>query len=247
MAREPSPITLVLDSNVFLDIHSCHDLKQDVDRLTIELKDSDKALDHKDVRFRLCRARESALFAIYLNKMGTSTWSLREAVAMLFMKAPPKDGGQDMASDFTTQFVHYVKDYLLPDWNPYVPEDESTRQPSGDAADLALLDYAEVNSLAIVTNEGVYPDELRDTKRGSMRRRGPARGVRVCAPRQFYGEHMDVDVEIDTFLEAFKSRAREYIEARGFRDKIHKVLQWIHGYYQMILRGIVNGREQPLF
>ncbi len=247
MPREPSPITVVLDTNVFLDIHSCHDLLQDVEKLASELGNADKAFDHEKVRLRLCRARESALLAIYLDKTGTSTWSLREAVTMLLVRAPPKGGGETMTSDFTTRFLHYVKDFLLPDWNPYVPEDETAEQPTADAADLALLHYAEVHSLPIVTNEGVYPSALRDTKRGSMRRRGPLRGVRVYAPRQFYGEHMDMDVEIDAFLNRFKSRAQEYVQARGIKDKVHEVLVWIHGYYLMIFRGIIDGRDQPLF
>ena len=50
MPREPSPITVVLDTNVFLDIHSCHDLLQDVEKLASELGNADKAFDPAPIR-----------------------------------------------------------------------------------------------------------------------------------------------------------------------------------------------------
>jgi hypothetical protein len=243
---DANPITVAVDTNVFLDIHSCHDLVNDVEKLTAMLGDADKAFDHPDVRFRIIRARESTLLAIYFNKMKTSTWSLHtESTSMLGRFAPPETpGGQDMRSDFTRTFVHYVKDHVLPGWNPFIPAVED--HVKGDAADLALLEYAEVNGVPIVTNEGVTINGITEAKRNNMRRRGRLRGVRVLSPREFYGYNMEADAEIEAFLRRFRAQARGYLERRGIDDAMKDVIIWIHGYYRLILLGEVEGRDTPL-
>ena len=241
-----APVSVVIDTNVFIDVHSIHDLTNDVNRLAAELGDVDAALDHPIVKFRLARARESMLLAMYLHKIKATSWSLHtESVTMLTRFSPPTTpGGRSVESDFTRAFVWFVKDYLLRRWNPVFPASED--HVVKDAADLALLDYAEKNGLPIVTNEGVTPDGLNDTKKNSMRKRAPDRGVHVFAPREFYEGKIDPDEEIEAFFQRFRERAPVYLERRGFRDEMGKVLGVVHGIYKMTLQGVVEGRDRPL-
>jgi hypothetical protein len=77
----------------------------------------DAAIDALAVVYRRARARESLLLATHLNKVKATTYSLHfEPVDLLARRAPPAPGGATMESDFTNVFVHFVKDYVLPDW-----------------------------------------------------------------------------------------------------------------------------------
>lgn len=235
-----APTLAVLDTNVFIDIHSCHDLKGTFDRLHSSLGDA--AIDEPVVAYRLRRARESLLLAMYFNKNSTTTYSLHnEAVELLMLRAPPSPGGHAMESDFTTAFVHFVKDYVLPDWSPTMPTEPGSE--ASNEADRALVAYAKDNGLPLITNEGNTPDGIIDEK---MRKLARDAGVAVFAPCQFYDGKMNEAEEVDAFLGRFRHEAPRYLSDRNERDEMWKVLQWIEGYYRMVLRGEVAGRDAPV-
>jgi hypothetical protein len=235
-----APTLAVLDTNVFIDIHSCHDLKGTFDRLHSSLGDA--AIDEPVVEYRLRRARESLLLAMYLNKISATTYSLHnEAVELLMLKAPPSPGGHAMESDFTTVFVHFVKDYVLPDWSPTMPTEPGSE--ASNEADRALVAYAKDNGLPLITNEGNTPDGIIDEK---MRKLARDAGVAVFAPFEFYDGKINETEEVDAFLARFRHEAPRYLSARNERDEMWKVLQWIEGYYRMVLRGEVAGRDAPI-
>lgn len=241
--NHPKPLA-VIDTNVFVEIHSCHDLRRDFERLHAKLGNA--AIEHPDITLRMQRARESAVLAMYFHSIGAHTYSLRgEAIDMLQQLAPPAPGGTSMDSDFTMVFAHFVLDYVLNDWKSIA--DEVPETVSDDAADLLLIDYAKANDLPIITAEGYTRDGIvDDNKKRNMRARCKAAGVSVYAPREFYAGKIEPDEAIERFLERFAARVPEWLAVRGKNDKMGEVLRWIFGYYRMILRGEVEGQDEPI-
>ena len=65
----------------------------------------------------------------------------------------------------------------------------------------------------------------------------------VFAPCEFYEGKIDEAQEIASFLKRYRDEAPRYLSARDEQDEMWKVLQWVEGYYRMILRGDVAGRD----
>ena len=107
----------VVDTNVLLDIYSCHDLVGSFDLAHQSLGDG--VLGDPSFLYRRERARSSLLLAVYLDRIKATTCSLNaEPIAMMLRSAPPMGGGLDLRSDFTTFVVYFVKDHVLSDWQP---------------------------------------------------------------------------------------------------------------------------------
>jgi hypothetical protein len=185
----PVPTTntmAVLDTNVFLDIYSCHDATETYDALY--RTKGIAAIDELPVVYRRARARESLLLAALFNKMNATTFSLHaEPIALLTKNAPPTlAGGVSLASDFTTVFIYFVKDYVLPGWNATMPTEPGTA--AGTDADRLLVEIAREHN---VTNYDDYVwsdrpqirrgahrvrrDDARDHSGGHYRAAGEAR------------------------------------------------------------------------
>jgi hypothetical protein len=96
-------IELVVDTNVFLNLYSCHDV---IGQLAEPLSD----VSSEKLAFRRGRMREAALFAFYLDAVGAQTHSLQtEALEMLERKASRDAvGGQDFHADFTRTMIWFV-------------------------------------------------------------------------------------------------------------------------------------------
>jgi hypothetical protein len=240
----PSPETAAItDTKVLLDIYSCHDLTTTYNEAYGRLRTA--ALDDLAVVYRRARARESLLLAMHYNKVKATTYSLHsEVLDLLLKRASPAPGGETMESDFTTVFLHFIKDYLLPNWNPTMPAEPGNE--AKDDADSAYVAVARESGLPLLTNEGYGQSGIMNEK---MRKLAKDAGVAVFAPREFYPDKIDEAAEIEDFLRRFKERAPVYMEARRKElgeDKIGGVLTWIYGYYRMILRGEVEGTTVPV-
>lgn len=231
----------IMDTNVFLDIHSCHDVKRDFDKLHSELGDA--AVDDPKIVYRRARARESMLLAMYLHKIKGTTMSLRhEAIELLMKCAPPKPGGTEMEGDFTRVFAHFVQPFCLRGWNSVVTtEHGSVRRNDADRAHVAL---AKSRSIPLVTNEGASEDGSVDDSK-LIRVEARAAGVTVLTPRQAFESLINEEEEIESFLARFKDRAPNYLARRGIRDRMGDVLAWVFGLYRFILRGEVEGHDAP--
>ena len=149
-----------------------------------------------------------------------------------------------MESDFTNTFLHFVKDYVLPNWNPTMPTEPGTE--SGNDADRALIEHARVHGVPLITNEGYTPAGIVDD---GMRRRARDAGVHVFAPIELYRGRINEAEEIEAFLRRFREQVPRYLEARRREigeDNFHRVLEWVYGYYRLILFGETADREAPV-
>jgi hypothetical protein len=244
MSQPPSPLYAVTDTNVLLDVHSCHDLASTYDRLHVGLRDA--ARDDPAFVYRVARARESLLLGIHFHNVKAATYSLHfEPVDLLAKRAPPAPGGATIESDFTTQFIHFVKEYVLPDWDMRTPAEPGSE--TSNAADQAYLDFAKRNGLPLITNEGHAQGGI--GKKKNLREMAQKAEVAVFTPKEFYTGKIDESAEIEGFLQRFQEQAPVYMARRRQElgeDEIGEVLGWIYGYYLMILRGEVAGSPIPL-
>jgi hypothetical protein len=235
----------VLDTNVKLDIYSCHDVTGSHDP-AITARGA-AALHEPRMVYRRARARESLLLAIHLHKVGATTFNLHhESIALLTRTAPPTAvGGQSIEAEFVVFFLHFVKDYILPNWLPVMPREPGSEM--SNIADTALLDVAREHGLPLITNEGYTPDGIRDEK---LRKRALDAGVRVFTPREFYADKIDETAEVAWFLGKFVEEMPDFLAAReremGKRDLAEDVLKLIHGYYRLVLLGQSEGGLVPV-
>ncbi|MBK7582644.1 MAG: hypothetical protein IPI67_20910 [Myxococcales bacterium] len=253
MASHPE---IALDTNVLLDILSWHDLMTTVDRLHAHRGD-DVMLDPA-VTYRLARARESTLLAIYLNRTRANTYNLLgEGVRLMIQQAPPAAPGSPACGYFVPVALHFVKDYLLPDWtltvDPYSIDDATVQSVEtlpgnqvGSAADRALLEYAKTHGVPLITNEGNTP---RGMEASGLRKLAIDQGVEVYSPREFYEGHLAEADEIESFIQRFKEEAPRFLRERPLDcagDQMGELLDYSLGYYRMILLGIAAGRDAPV-
>lgn len=253
MTSDPS---IVLDTNVLLDILSWHDLMATADRVHAERGD-DAMLDPA-VTYRLARARESTLLAIHLNRTKATTYNLLgEGARLMLQQAPPITENSSPVGAFVHVALHFVKDYLLPNWTMSVDAysiDDAAEQTLealpgnyvGNAADRALLEYAKARDIPLVTNEGNTP---RGVELIRLRKLAVDQGIQVYSPREFYEGHLAETEEIDAFIGRFKDEAPRFLRARPLEhagDAMAELLDYSLGYYRMILLGIVAGRDAPV-
>ena len=253
MASEPS---IVLDTNVLLDILSWHDLMATANRAYAER--GDNAMLDPAVTYRLARARESTLLAIHLNRTKATTYNLLgESVRLMLQQAPPITEGSSPVGAFVHVALHFVKDYLLPDWtmsgDPFSIDDTADQTLDalpgnyvGSAADRALLEYAKARGIPLVTNEGNTPRGLELIR---LRKLAIDQGVQVYSPRELYEGHLAEAEEIDAFIGHFEDEAPRFLRDRPLEragDAMAEMLDYSLGYYRMILLGIVAGRDTPI-
>jgi hypothetical protein len=260
-----TPPSFVVDTNVLIDVFSWHAPLDEYDKLHATLGGS--ALDDPRFVHKIARAKESLLLLLHLNRTCTSTVSLRnEALGILERRAPPD--GQD-AAYYTRTVIWFVQERLLPDWDagvcgpgqdwekllvgpgwPAVLRQEGHKElktPTGDRADAWHVAMAKEQRIPLISNEG-----FGETGYGVSRIKKLAQGegVSVCFPKDVYeNAGMDVKAVSDDFLERFKWKSPGYVRDRALKygpDDTGKVMNRVYGYYQMVLKGLVEGRASPI-
>src|ERR1700722_12729673 len=107
--REPRFVAVV-DTNVFLDIYSCHDLAGTYDRVGAAGVDSPEAL------YRRARARESLLLAMYLHRIGANVFGLgAEILAKLQANVDPPVRHR-FEPTFTRLMANFIMVRVLNGW-----------------------------------------------------------------------------------------------------------------------------------
>lgn len=203
------------------------------------------AVDQEPMVYRRARARESLLLCMHLHGSWSDTLSLHEALAQLMAKAPPDQLASSFETAFTTIFIWFVKDYVLPRWEMLVPTQPGTEK--GSAADRAYVESAKSGGLPLVTNEGFTPSGIVDQ---GLRKRAKTAGVPVFTPREFYDGKINEAVEIGGFLTRFRDQAPRYLAAHweriGKKDKSDELLTLVFGVYRHVLLGETEGRSTPV-
>jgi hypothetical protein len=252
----PPPIA-ILDTNVYIDIHSAHRL---FGAFACALEKGDTAIaavDDSEMVFRRVRARESLLLALYLNKIGAVTWSLGpEALSKLIECVPHEveTEVQLMALWHTYLAIRFVKPLLLPNWllsgvdpdagwqthlSKLYVDSSKWPEPTGSAADAFLISCAKRTGLPLISSEG-----LRVSGYGvsDIAKRGKREGVQVLFPKQFYAGKVDEAAEIDAFLRRFDEHAPKYLDQDpSARDQLDEMRGTLHH----VLLGHTAGRTAP--
>jgi hypothetical protein len=120
-----------------------------------------------------------------------------------------------------------------------LPGEPGTEASNG--ADDALLTFARRARIPLITNEGYTKDGLLDIR---LRKRAKEAGVEVFTAAEFHAGKMNEAEEVETFLALFRARMPAYLAARERelgKDLGEKVLDLIHSYYRMVLRGELAG------
>jgi hypothetical protein len=225
-APEP-PLVAVVDTNVLIDVYSCHDLTSTYEQVGVEALDSSSAI------YRRARARESLLLVIYLHRVRARTYSLHsEPLDVLTTNVDPQDDAT-FETHFTKMVVNFVLPVVLPGWDAVRP-DTPTRE-TGNAADAALIAYAKKSGLPLITNEGFTSTGYFE---GKIARRARAEGVAVFFPHQFYAQKIDEAAEIEDFVRRFVTNAPAFTDARQRPELVRATLDHMEGYFRHVLLGI---------
>jgi hypothetical protein len=254
MTSQPNepPAVAVLDTNVLLDVFSCHDLSAKVDKVAA---DGGPIADDASVVHRRARARESLLLAMYFDATGATTHSLlNEADGMLTRAVPP--GEESLETHYTTLFVWFTKELLLARWDARVVapvagwegilsttlplEGREATAPTGSRADAWHIAWAKAHGLPLITNEGFSPAGYEP---GKIAKRAAMDGVRVMFPKDFYAGKIDEAAEIEGFFGRFREHAPAYLE----RHSSHRnSLEMMFGVLRHVLLGETDGRDSPV-
>jgi hypothetical protein len=208
--RNP-PITAVLDTNVMLEVYTCHDVidayGKSIDKfkaspdLHTSLGDLDIVFDTK-VQSRLTRARESLLLALHLHRARATTVILRDEFDEKLHELVPITPSGSLAQSFTSTVEHLVHKAMLCDWR--VVADASPGTQRSHEADRDLLRFARAAGVPLISNEGRRPDGTIDWDGRKIPARAKAAGVIACSPREFCGA-LDEATERDEFRVRFNS------------------------------------------
>lgn len=229
-------IAAVVDTNVLVDLFSCHDVFEEYERLG-----AGAAVADPRAVYRRARARESLLLAMHFQGVGAYTYSVREPLRIMLQRVDP-EAHDAWPTHYTKVFVHFVRERLLPNWRPCMPTDQLD-DPVGNAADAALVSYASTHGLRIVSNEASTPTGIRSDK---LRKKAAAAGVVVVTPKEFYDGLIDEAREIQAFLERFRTHAPGYIASHPEPSIISDTLGTLDGYFRHTLLGETKGEAQPV-
>ena len=236
---EWSDYVALVDTNVLLDIYTITDWQREHERCGLE------DLDGARFVYRRARARESLLLAMYFNQVKALTYGLNNEVLRTIVRASPPAQQTELSTHYTTFFVHFVSEQVLPDWR-HTWEDGNDEGLSGTKCDDRLLVLAEEHSLPIITNEGFTETGTSEFNSRSLRTKAKAHGVPAYSPREFWCGKLDEKATIQRFLDRFRQHAPHFINANPHPRTAEDSLTIIHGYYLHVLLGITEGREAPV-
>jgi len=181
------------------------------------------------------------LLAMYFHRIRATTYSLREGNRLMLAKVDP-EAHDTWETHYTKTFIHFVQARLLTGWTAGMPL-ASEGDPKGNAADAALIAYAQAHRRPLVTNEAFTRHGTRADK---MRREASVAGVQVFTPKEFYSGKIDEAAAIDDFIERFRAEAPSYIRHHYEPEIIGNTMAFLEGYYRHILRGETEGDLGPV-
>lgn len=223
----------VLDTNVFLDIASVHDIAP-------LLNESGAPLDIARGVYRVRRAAAGILLAATFDERGFQTLQLRgESFDKLTGFAPPERASIDAVAGFPQVFGHFVMDYVVPRWRARTSPLEEAAE--GRQCDELLRDLARELGVPLITNESWSPEGVREGDKRKLRSKAREAGVRV-----FTTEEALDDLGIDRralaarFMERLREGAERFLADRSKekRDSLEwrRVLDSLEALYRDLLQ-----------
>ncbi len=235
MQEQLEPIAFV-DTNVLLDIFSCHDLAGHYDRCGADAAASDRA-----AIYRRARAREGLVLAIYLHQRRARTVSLRSEPMEILQQRVPSSEGDKFETHFTVLFVQFVFPTILSGWDVSVMDCDDDCAAS--KADALLVDSARESGLPVVSNEGHSPTGYAPK---FLNKYAMEQGVHVTTPREFLPPDFDVAEATAWFLERVEVEAPRYLSSCENQEILRDSWRWMLGYFRHTLRGETAGSDELL-
>ena len=233
---EPSDITAVLDTNVLLDVYSCHDLER-------IYQDGAHVNDPRAIA-RRARAREALILGMYLSDIGATTYSVATEPIEQMHRHVDQNNGAEFTYHYTMLFTNVVRSELLRGWKDALPPGHDPTM-AGNRADDALVDFAAAHNLPLVSSEGLsHTGDIDEKKR--VRKRAKGLGVPVFTPREFYEGKADEGRLIPAFLKGFEARAPVFAARHDTAAIILGSIQWMNGYFHHVLFGVTEGHALPV-
>ena len=238
---DTSEILAVVDTNVLLEIYSCHDTLEMYEEIGAANAQAHAETDR--AVYRRARARESLLLAFHFQNVRAMTYSLLdEVMAKLQEHVDPAAGGT-WGTRHTIQFVHFVKSRLLAEWRDHAQTPRGAAALRGNEADRHLVDFAREHGLPLIANEGSSPT---GTHLRKMRKLATQAGVHVATPRQFWEGKLDERTDIEAFLRRFREEAPTYARGQDDPEVELEALEIMEGYFRHVLLGETSGRDAPV-
>jgi hypothetical protein len=147
-----------------------------------------------------------------------------------------------LETHYTKVFVHFVREQLLEGWTACMPTEEQP-DPKGNAADDALVAYAQLHHKPLISNEAFGPNGVEPNK---IRKKAARAGVKVFTPREFYLAKLDEDHEIQSFIRRFREKAPAYVRSHPKPKIISETIDALDGYYRHVLLGETRGIARPV-
>lgn len=191
--------TLVLDTNVFIDITTFN-----------ELIDAFDKGDLVQIDWRRRRARDALLLSTWLDRERVRSLVLHEFTAMTLERVPPNE--ESLEGYFFRLYLYLLTD-VFAKWDRQVVD--GTEGLRGAVADDKYLEIARDEGWPLITNEDLTPRGIREKpKRGSLRERAKQAGVAVYTPEEFLiSRSADPEALAQDFLHRLHAAAPAYVEA----------------------------------
>ncbi len=234
--------TIVIDTNSFIDVFSCHDLFEAYEKHG----GMSAPIDHEELVYRRARAREGILLALLLHHRRAISYTLREAWTKITnLVKPPEEG--EFPGVFTSMFVDFVHPIILGEWLAGTPHRRKKNEPTGNHADDAYVKYAKKNDIPLISQEGYGPKGMKPVKRKDIRGKAAEAGVEVFTARDYYQvAKRDEDADIQWFLSRFEREAPDYISKQKNPPAIENALLHMFGAYRHVLLGEAKGQDDPV-
>lgn len=232
----------VVDTNVLLAIFSWHDFIITGD--TEVRRDPNATLLHPNIQFRAQRARQAFFLTLMFHeRQWTTLMPLNEVVRLMTVRVPPasdrkdlhlrKSEGDDASLaqaklHFTTLYLYFVKDLLLPGWQP-IGDPSEDLDKVGNQVDLLCLAQAEKERLPLISWEGHGPSGFNPSK--LIPAQAKERGIDLVTPSDLLSrERFDPSAPLNRFFASWAEKATHFLQ-EGHGPGAPDALSLLYDYY----------------
>jgi hypothetical protein len=211
-------IVAIVDTNVLLDLLSCHDV--------IAAREQPRA----DAWYRFDRAAYGLRLAIHFHEIRATTLSAGDEVLFVSTKLVPTEA-TDLMGWYRYLWLFFTKPKLLCGWRAQ----SGSTKGKGNAVDDALIDFAKKYSCPLISNEGINSEGL--IAKNRLRSRAADGGVTVMTPEEVCRgkrlSHTALQRFLNRFIEVGPSFDRQH---KWYEAGQHRLAE-VHDYYGKLLVG----------